>query len=358
MRIMKKQTIIHFLVASLFTIVMSKTSLSQDVHFSQWEYSPMTLNPALAGANSPMGASINYRNQWNKVGAAYQTIAASFDTRFNDQKRGKKGIIAGGINFYNDQSGLQRMATNIVTLNLAYHLIIDRQSTIGLGLYGAYGQRAFSSNGAQWMSQYDGYGYNASYASGEDFNSPTFKMFDVGAGMVYVYNMQGGYMTQNIRKKFNFGFTAFHLNRPNFSFIQNDNERLAMRFTAFVNGDFGIKNTRGILQPGLYYHRQAGHQEIMFGTNYGYILHEGSRATGFTRPITFYLGMYYRLKDAFVARAMFEYDLFSLGFAYDINLSDLTQVTKTVGGFELFMRYNFGNGGGFRQARKINRVRF
>ncbi|MFN9114828.1 MAG: type IX secretion system membrane protein PorP/SprF, partial [Bacteroidota bacterium] len=70
------------------------------------------------------------------------------------------------------------------------------------------------------------------------------------------------------------------------------------------------------------------------------------------------LGMFYRLQDAAVARVMFEYDLFSLGFAYDINLSNLTSVTNSVGGFELFMRYNFGDGGGFRQAKPINRVRF
>ncbi len=355
---MKKTMIIKNIVLQIFAISILSAVHSQDIHFSQFEYSPMTLNPALAGANSPMGASLNYRNQWNKVGAAYQTTAASFDSRFNENKRGKNGIIAGGINFYNDRSGQQRMSTNIITLNLAYHLIINRESTIGLGLYGAYGQRTFSSNGAQWMSQYDGIAYNPTYASGEEFNSPSFSMFDVGAGLVYVYNMKGGYMTQNIRKRINVGVTAYHINRPYFSFIDHESERLPMRYSVFFNGDFGIENTRGVVQPGLYYQRQAGHQELMVGFNYGYQLHEGSRATGFTRPMTFYLGFYYRLKDACVARAMFEYDLFSLGFAYDINLSDLTPVTKTVGGFELFMRYNFGDGGGFRGTRKINHHRF
>ncbi|MFN5911707.1 MAG: PorP/SprF family type IX secretion system membrane protein [Bacteroidota bacterium] len=351
-----------YIIRRLFTAILAFGALTnlkaQDIHFSQWEYSPMTLNPALAGANSPMQAVINYRNQWSKVGTAYQTMAASFDARLSEPKRGQSGIFAAGLNFYNDRAGAQRISTNIMTLNLAYHLLIDRESMLGIGLYGAYGQRAFSSDGAQWMSQYDGFGYNASYVSGEEFNSPSFNMFDAGAGIVYSYNMRGGYMTQNIRKRINVGFTAFHVNRPKFSFIDQDNERLAIRYSAFFNGDFGIKNTRGIVQPGIYYQRQGGHQEIMFGMNYGYVLHEGSRATGFTRPMTLFLGMFYRLQDAAVARVMFEYDLFSLGFAYDINLSNLTSVTNSVGGFELFMRYNFGDGGGFRQAKPINRVRF
>lgn len=340
-----------------FTAVSS--TWAQDIHFSHFEYSPLTLNPALTGANSPMQAVLNYRNQWNKVGKPYSTFAASFDARMNENKRMKKGIFAMGFNFYNDQAGMQRMATSIANLNMAYHLILDRESTLGIGLYGGYGQRSFSSDGSQWMSQYDGISFNPGYASGEDFNNPTFKYFDVGAGIVYAYNMKGGYMTQNIRKKVNIGFSAYHLNRPNFSFLSTDDaDRLAIRYTAFINADIGIENTRGVLQPALYYQRQAGHQEIMIGTNYGYMIHEGSRATGFTRPITLFLGMFYRHTDAFVARLMFEYDLFSMGFSYDINISDLSTVTKTVGGFELFMRYNFGDGGGFRAAGKINRYRF
>jgi type IX secretion system PorP/SprF family membrane protein len=355
---MKTSSIIKGFFTTVFAVGTLVSSTAQDIHFSQWEYSPMTLNPALAGANSPMQAVINYRNQWSKVGTPFQTMAASFDARLSEPRRRQSGVFAAGINFYNDRAGAQRMATNIFTMNLAYHLIIDRQNTVGVGLYGAYGQRSFSSDGAQWMSQYDGFGYNASYASGEEFNSPSFSMFDAGAGIMYAYNMSGGYMTQNIRKRVNVGFTAFHVNRPKYSFIEQENERLAIRYSVFFNGDFGIENTRGVVQPGVYYHRQGGHQEIMFGMNYGYILHEGSRATGFTRPMTLFLGMYYRLKDAAIARIMFEYDLFSIGFAYDINISDLTPVTNSVGGFELFMRYNFGDGGGFRQAKKINRVRF
>lgn len=345
-------------ILSLIVLAGALRVPAQDIHFSQFEYSPMNLNPALVGANSPMQGIVNYRNQWSRVGNPYQTIGASFDARFNENKRMKKGIIAGGINFFNDKAGTTNVSTNIVSMNLAYHLILDRENTLGIGLQGGFGQRSISTSGAEWASQYDGIGFNPMMSSGEDFNSPSFSYFDVGAGMVYSYKMKGGYMTQNIQRRVNVGFAAFHLNRPNYSFLENEGEQLAMRFSGFINADLGIENTRGILQPGIYFHRQAGHQEIMLGTNYGYILHTGSKATGFTRPITAYIGFFYRFQDAAVARLMFEYDLFSLGFAYDINLSDLTPVTRSVGGFELFLRYNLGDGGGFRNLGKINRYRF
>ena len=345
-------------IKTIILFICAFAGHAQDIHFSQFEYSPMNLNPALVGANSPMQGIVNYRNQWSRIGNPYQTIGASIDGRFNENKRMKKGIIAGGINFFNDQAGTMNVTTNIVSLNLAYHLILDRENTLGVGLQFGFGQRSISTSGAEWASQNDGIGFNPLMSSGEDFNSPSFSYMDVGAGFLYTYKMKGGYMTQNIQKRVNVGFAAFHLNTPDYSYLDNQGEQLAMRFSGFINADIGIENTRGILQPGIYYHRQAGHQEIMFGTNYGYIIHTGSKATGFTRPITAYLGFFYRLKDAAVARLMFEYDLFSLGFAYDINLSDLTSVTKSIGGFEVFLRYNLGDGGGFRNLGKINRHRF
>lgn len=355
---MKKamKNISHLIVLCFAAIGFS--SFAQDIHFSHIEHSPLTLNPALCGANSPMQAVINYRNQWSKVGVPYSTVAASFDTRLNDGYYMKEGNFAMGINFFNDQAGAQRMTTTIANLNLAYHLLVANESTIGVGIYGGYGQRAFNDNGAQWMSQYDGTSWNGNVASGEAFESPNFKYFDVGAGVVYTYLVDGGYMTQNLKKVINVGFSASHLNRPKYSFLQLGNERLDIRYSAFANADLGIENSRMRVQPGLFYMRQGGHQEIMFGSNFGYIIHEGSRSTGFTRPITFYTGVYYRLKDAVIGRIAFEYDVFALGFSYDMNTSDLAAVSKTVGAFEGFLRYNMGDGGGFRMGKKINRVRF
>ncbi|MEY4602991.1 MAG: hypothetical protein RIT43_1256, partial [Bacteroidota bacterium] len=36
------------------------------------------------------------------------------------------------------------------------------------------------------------------------------------------------------------------------------------------------------------------------------------------------------------------------GFAYDVNISSLTTVSKARGGFEVFLRFNMNDGGGFR----------
>jgi type IX secretion system PorP/SprF family membrane protein len=308
----------------------------------------LTLNPALAGANSPMQGIVNYRSQWSSVATPYKTIAASFDARFNENKRQKKGIIAGGLNFFNDKSGDLKVTTNLVNLNLAYHLILDRKSTLGIGVYTGFGQKSIDQSAGRWGNQYDGMVYDASIGSGESFSTPSFTFLDAGSGIVYTYKKNQGYMTQNNQRALNCGFAIYHLNRPSNSFIGLSTEKLYMRFSAFVNATIGIDNTRGSVLPSVYFQRQKSSMEILYGFYYKYQINEGTMYTGFNRPMALYLGIFNRFKDAMVAKVMFEYDQFSAGFGYDINISSLSAVSNANGGFELFLRFNMGDGGGFR----------
>jgi type IX secretion system PorP/SprF family membrane protein len=337
--ITSKLALATFFTASVF---------AQDIHFSQMEFSPLTLNPGLAGANSPMQGIVNYRSQWSSVATPFKTIAASFDARFNENKRNKSGIIAGGLNFFNDQSGDLQVNTTNVNVNLAYHLILDQTSTLGLGIYTGFGQRSINPNGGRWGSQYDGMTYDGMIDPGETFNSASFSYLDAGTGLLYAYRRNKGYMTQNDQLAVNAGFAMYHLNRPKYSFINATNEKLYFRYSAFVNAEIGIQNTRGSVLPGVYFQQQGPAMELMYGLYYKYILSEGSRFTGFTRPMSLSLGIFNRFRDAMAAKIMFEFDQYSAGFAYDINVSSLSTVSNSKGGFELFLRFNMSDGGGFR----------
>jgi type IX secretion system PorP/SprF family membrane protein len=335
-------------VISLFLIGCSISVNAQDVHFSQMEYAPLSLNPGLAGANSPMQGIVNYRSQWNSVAIPYKTIGASFDACFNENKRRKKGIIAGGINFFNDQAGDLKVNTTTVNLNLAYHLILDRTSTLGLGIYTGFGQRSINPNAGRWGSQYDGTAYNGNLSSGESFSTPSFMYVDAGAGLVYTYKNNQGYMTQNNKREFQYGFAMYHVNRPGFSFIDKADEQLYVRWSSFATASIGINNTRGTFMPSIFFQRQKSSMEILYGFYYKYLINEGSMYTGFNRPMTISLGVFNRFKDAMVAKFMLEWDQYSFGFAYDFNISSLTPVSNAKGGFELFLRFNMNDGGGFR----------
>lgn len=336
---MKKE--INIYIQGIITsCLIGFSSYAQDVHFSQMEYSPLTLNPALAGANGSMNGAVNYRSQWKSVASPYKTIAASFDFRLNERKRQKKGIFAMGINFFNDQAGDAKISSTNVNLNAAYHLILNKKSRIGAGLYAGYGQRAISPGAGRWGSQFNGNNYDNTLPSGETFISDNFSYLDVGTGVVYSFKNTETYMTSNNQRDINAGFAVYHLSKPNYSFLSANDEQLYMRFSLFANATIGIENTRFSLMPGIYYQRQKTAQELLFGSYFRYMIQEESRITGFNKGIFLSLGAFYRNRDALVAKAMMEFADYSVGFAYDVNLSTLTTVSQTKGGFEIFLRYN------------------
>jgi type IX secretion system PorP/SprF family membrane protein len=334
-------------LAIAFYLISSNLGFAQDVHFSHMEFSPLTLNPANAGLHSPLQGIVNYRNQWNSVATPYQTIGASVDGRLNEGQRGKSGILAAGINFFNDKAGDLNLVTNNVNVHLAYHLILDKSSTLGLGIYSGFGQRSINPDGGRWGNQYNGMAYDPTINNGENLIYANHSYFDAGTGLVYSYHKPNGYMTQNNQFIFNYGVAVYHVNKPKYSLISIDNEKLFMRWSAFVNADIGINNTRGSILPGIYFQRQKSSMEILYGTYFKYILQEGSHYTMRKKPAALYLGVFNRFKDAMVGKVMLEFNQYSLGFAYDINISKLTTVSKARGGFEFFLRFSMGEGTSF-----------
>jgi hypothetical protein len=64
------------------------------------------------------------------------------------------------------------------------------------------------------------------------------------------------------------------------------------------------------------------------------------------KPVAFSLGAMYRFKDAFSPQVLFEYDKYAVGVSYDLNLSQLTPFSKTLGSLEVCLRYNWNPGYG------------
>src|SRR5437868_6623101 len=94
----------------LLVCLFALSSFAQDIHFSQYYASPLTLNPALtANINGMFRVAANYRNQWftipvlNSV-APYQTYQVSFDMPILRERLGNDGFGFGGM-FYADKAG-------------------------------------------------------------------------------------------------------------------------------------------------------------------------------------------------------------------------------------------------------------
>lgn len=327
----------YLLMFSCFSTVIT---FGQDVHFAQIEYTPMLLNPALSGAFSHLQGVVNYRNQWNSVASPYQTINASFDARLKSRNTDPNSFIAAGINFFNDISGDAKMMTNQLNIDISYHLKLGRYNLIRFGIYGGMNQRTLDQNRGTWASQFDGTGINGSLSSGENFNNYNHVFYDAGAGFVYTFRKMKYSVNQNINNNINIGGAVYHANQPASSFVNLPNDRLFMRYSAFIHTSFGLGRTKIALQPALYVQYQNEYLEALFGGYLRYNIREASHMTGYVKPVAFSLGIFNRYKDALIAKAYFQYHQYSVGFAYDINISRLTPSSKLRGGMELFLRFN------------------
>jgi len=113
-----------------FSCIVSNICLvdvqAQDIHFSQFYASPLTLNPAMTGnLNGSYRLTAIYRNQYASIPAPYNTFAVSGDMSV---LRGMlKGDHAGiGIVAYNDVAGDGNLSNTSVLLSAAYHKSIKK----------------------------------------------------------------------------------------------------------------------------------------------------------------------------------------------------------------------------------------
>src|ERR1035437_2870126 len=292
---------------------------AQDIHFSQFNQSPLTLNPALAGTTAWIRAVMMYRTQWSAVTVPYSTLGASFDVKSkkrwlkikNATEKYRKPTENGfgwGVNLYNDRAGDGKMGTLQANLSLAYQIYLSEKSMLAAGFQGGVMQRTINFSSLYWGTQYDptsSTGYNASLPADKAIGNGSSSLIrpDLGAGLTYTYKKNERYMRGNDARDFVLGASIFHVNQPKYSFLGTD-EKLDPRIVFHGSGTYGISNTGIALIPAFMIQKQGPNQEIFAGSLIRYMLREDSKYTGFVRGASISAGGYYPNNDAFVAAAL------------------------------------------------------
>lgn len=320
----------------LFGTLLTVSAVAQDVHFSQFDETQLQLEPADAGVQHDARIVTNYKNQWQSVGSPYKTFALSADARL---LRNKKHHLGLGIDFFSDKSGDANLKSNQFNLSLSGIINVTDKSVVSAGLMSGLAQRSITVDGLQWGSQYDGMNYDAALPTGETVTPSSFNFVDLGAGMQYSYGNSEMYISANNARKVNIGVAVFHPHSPTYTFYGDNTQILHTKWVFHGNAAIGIKNTNLVLKPSYIVFLQGGTKEITPGLTFQYIIQEGSKYTGNKKPAAFSIGGYYRVKDAFIAVAKFEYSNYAIGFSYDVNLSKLKTVSKAKGGFEISLRF-------------------
>ncbi|MDG1331737.1 MAG: PorP/SprF family type IX secretion system membrane protein [Crocinitomicaceae bacterium] len=325
------------LIGTIALVFMALEAFGQDPHFSQYEVTPLIVNPANAGLKHDLRAVVNYKNQWGAVATPYKTTAFSFDMRTN-KGGGDNAYFGIGGQFLQDKSGDANMSLIQGNLNVSGIIKLDNYSKLSLGLMGGFGQRGTDYDNLRWESQYANGAYNSQLSSNETFATPTFSYFDAGAGIAWTYGKDQGYITANDGVKATVGFSASHFGLPAASFNGFD-VSLKTKFIGHASMEVGKANTNLTFIPSLYYVQQGKQREVLFGSTFRYLLQEGSHFTGFNKSSSIGLGVHYRLKDALVTSLQVDYANYTVGISYDFNVSQLSTASNMRGGLELFLRF-------------------
>jgi len=300
---------------------------AQDIHFSQYNASPLALNPALTGVNScDWRAGLAYRNQWNSVTTPYVTYEAFFDIPIVKNIGTNGSQLAGGLLLFNDVSGDGNL-TNLQAMgSVAFNLGLGgKDKVLSLGIQGGLMNKSIDWAELNWGTMWDGDNFDPTINPLEPLGDDAFSKFDFNTGLAF---------HGKFSESFNLtvGGAAFHLIAPSESFLGDEENKLGMRIAGHLKAGITIDKKYGII-PSVLYQSQSGAREVVVGSDFGYFLNNASF------PATFFLGGHYRLDDAVIAAVGLDYKNFRFGASYDINTSTLKDASNGKGGFEITLVY-------------------
>lgn len=296
---------------------------SQDIHYSQFYASPLTLNPALTGkVNGSYRIAGIYRDQWKGL---FRTPSGSFDMPFVIGN--KLDALGAGIMISNDMQNDKTWNHLQIMASVAYHKSLGKKGNhqLSLGVQGGYVQKRLDQGNLDFASEWDGRGFGDGQ-TGVNIDNTKATYGDFNGGLFYSAMFSRNFTLFA-------GFSLFHLLTPKEDFITGNDDELARRYVVHGGLDWRAHKRLSIL-PGVYYQTQAAAREINFGNNFGiHILEKPGKEA------TLFLGAWYRWEDAVIAMAGLEYNKFRVGFSYDITTSDLNNGVSQNNAWEISLIY-------------------
>ena len=280
----------------LIFLCIGTTLMAQDVHFSQWYNNPLFSNPALtADFDGEYRITAHQREQWASVSVPFSTTSVGLDIPIDNW-----GL---GVQFLRDQSGSSRLSLTQFNLSLSRSL---EQWRLGVQL--GFAQRSIDYSDLIFI---DG---------GESISTETKNYTDLGMGINRVFSLNSSDL--------NMGYSVFHMNNPNRSFISAE-DKLAIRHQFSSKLDYDL-NEQWVLSPSIHFTSQQNQRAWMFGSQISFDISDY-----YYKSIQLEAGAHYRFGDAFSCLMGVQYEQSYVAFSYDWNTSDLVPASNYLGAWEL-----------------------
>lgn len=317
---------VFYMMLFAFCIHVSKFSFSQDIHFSNWQMSPLNLNPANTGMFEGDGRLIfNYRNQWQSVPVPYSTF--SFGGDYNLKKSFIKNTEeAVGIILNHDAAGdgKYKITDFKIPINHKFSFKKDSGLSVALGIIGGITNISVDANRLSYDKQWDGDAYSAGLNNGESFAKQSKLFADIGAGVVVQKKI-------NQKMKATIGYSINHINKPNISFYNTPGVVLRVKHNESLQFKYSFNNISAMMFE-YYGNQQQKFRENLFGLSYYHTLDPK------TNTIC-NVGLLTRINDAIITTVGLEYNNMRLQASYDYNYSQFKRATNGRGGLEISFIY-------------------
>lgn len=298
-------------------LFLANIVLAQDIHFSQFENVPHSLNPALTGAfDGKFRIGGAYRNQWASiVKNGYSTPTLYLDFPLLRSKNGDK--LAVGVNLLSDRAGSAVLTNNSANLSIAYHKSLGAagKHVLSLGFQGGYVLKSINREKLNLGDEWDGNGgFTDVSASGDNAYLQNVGNPDLNAGLVW---------NSTFSKRFAFyvGGGYFHLIKPKENFVDNTiraKNELQPRYQGYGGFTLGLGDKFRVNPQVLYQYQQKA-SELVGNLVFGYDIVSTNK-----KSATFMFGGGYRNADAAIAMAGVDIDKrLKMMLSYDFTTSQL-----------------------------------
>jgi type IX secretion system PorP/SprF family membrane protein len=316
---------------------------AQDARYSQFYAAPHHLSPAMIGVyQGKIRLATNYREQYASVleSQAFRTFAASFDMRFRVVQKDYIGL---GLSASHDQTGLSRFNRTQGNVGLSFMKQLGGSRYANADQYlVAGGQIGIEQRGFDWerlwfSSQFDtdNARINFDAANGENFEADIQTLYlNFNAGLLW-------YALFDDNQSIYAGGAIYHINTPNASFFEGEEDRLYRRWVAHAGGELPVYNGLSLL-PAAIFMTQGPSMSTTFGGNFRYTNRDWKEVAlraGAWVHLSNFLDQGFGM-DAIAVTAVLELERWNLGISYDITTSSLTLANDARGGLEISLIYS------------------
>lgn len=326
---MSRNFTLKYLFVVCSVLLLGIQGNAQDFTFSQFYEQPLLRNPALAGVfTGDIRVAMAHRDQWGSVTVPYRTTSLSVEYKL--PVGSKNDVLTIGSQMSLDGAGDLRLRRTQFLPAINFHKSLSENSDtyLSVAFMGGPVSSQFDASQLKLGDQYRNGSYDPSNPSAQIITATGYSYWDLTTGLCFSTSFQN-------KAKLYLAAGLAHVTNPTIKSVTGRVDDFLSPKLAFNLGINSPSGERGHVMAFVDYFAQRNSKQLLGGVLYGMNIKEYDN----NEPDIFYIGSFLRWGDAVIPTVKMEFEHFSIGISYDINISKLRVASNWRGGLELTATY-------------------